>query len=419
MSVLDRVTSWFADVKLRPTVRLRLTLVYGGLFLVAGALLLAVNYLLVRNSLDRDPVFRVEAPAELPDVIARPLPGPLIEGVPVALEEFERKVRDTTLRTLLLQSGQALVLMAVASIGLGWVVAGRVLTPIHQMTAKARRMSEQNLDERIALQGPEDELKELADTFDALLGRLEAAFDSQRRFVANASHELRTPLSIIRTEIDVALADPDASREQLRATAEVVRDATDRCERLVDSLLVLARSDRGLATTDVVDLGEVAAEVAAQSAGAASGAGVDLALDVSPVLVAGDRPLLERLVANLVENGIRYNHPGGRVEVAVFAAGAEAVLRVANTGPPVPPDQVDGLFEPFRRLGAERTRGARRGVGLGLSIVRSVARAHGGSVRGRARTEGGLEVEARLPARRRVDPEAAGAAGVSSRSDTA
>ena len=366
------------------------------MFLVAGSLLLAVNYALVRNSLQRD---RLTVAVRGPEPIPAPFgPEPLVvEGRPASVDDLQERFRDATLSTLLLQSGQALVLMAVASLGLGWLIAGRVLKPVQDMTAAARRMSEQNLHERLALQGPDDELKELADTFDAMLARLEAAFASQRRFVADASHELRTPLSIIRAQIDVALADPDASAADLRAMAETVRDATERSERLIDSLLVLARSDRGRVGTEPVALDEVVREVLGQSEGEASQAEVSLHGDLSPVTVTGDRALLERLVANLVENGIRYNHKGGRVDVALFPAGTEVVIRVSNTGDAVAPDQVDALFEPFRRLGAERTGAGRQGVGLGLSIVRSVAAAHAGSVTVRARSEGGLEVAVRLP----------------------
>ena len=366
------------------------------MFLVAGSLLLAVNYVLVRNSLQHD---RLTVAVRAPEPVAAPFgQEPLVvEGQPASVDDLQQRFRDATLSTLLLQSGQALVLMAVASLGLGWLIAGRVLKPVQDMTVAARRMSEQNLHERLALQGPDDELKELADTFDAMLARLETAFASQRRFVADASHELRTPLSIVRAHIDVALADPHASSADLRAMAETVRDATERSERLIDSLLVLARSDRGRAGDDRVAMDEVATQVLAQSEDEASNAQVSLRRDLSPLTVAGDRPLLERLVANLVENGIRYNHEGGWVEVAVFPADDEVVTRVSNTGDAVAPDEVDSLFEPFRRRGAGRAKDRRHGVGLGLSIVRSVASAHRGRVTARARTEGGLEVVVRLP----------------------
>ncbi|MDP8975871.1 MAG: ATP-binding protein [Actinomycetota bacterium] len=393
---------------IRPTIRLRLTLAYGAMFALAGILLLVVNYVLVRNSLHRDLVtVAIPGPAapgtDVPPFGVEPL---IVQGEPVSVEDFERRVRDETLSTLVVQSGQALVLMAVASLVLGWLIAGRVLKPVQDMTAAARRMSERSLHERLALEGPDDELKELGDTFDAMLARLETAFAGQRRFVANASHELRTPLSIIRAQIDVALADPNTSRAELRAMAETVRDATERSERLIDSLLVLARSDSGRATSEEVRLDEVATEVVDHNAAEAGEAGVTVSLDASPVVVLGDRPLLERLVANLVENGVHHNHVGGRVDVELFAADGgdgrtaqrTAVLRVSNTGPVVAADRVDALFEPFLRLGAERTGGGGQGVGLGLSIVRSVAAAHGGSVSARARIEGGLELEVRLPA---------------------
>ncbi len=395
---------------MRPTVRLRLTLLYGGLFLLAGAVLLGVNYALLRRSLEPGAggmAFSVEIPPG--QVFVAPRPGPGVPAEPLAepvdengrplsdvIQKFERDVRQGTLHQLVVRSAQALALMAVASVGLGWVVAGRVLQPLHAITAAAKRLSEENLDERIALQGPEDELKELADTFDAMLGRLDAAFQSQRRFVANASHELRTPLSIMRTVVDVTLADPDATPEQLRAMADTVRQATERSERLIDSLLVLARSDRGPAARQEVDLAVAARTALAQAEAEARSLElrVDVSLDRAPVL--GDPPLLERLVANVVDNAVRHNHPGGRVEVSTATADGASRLWVANSGEHVPASEVASLFEPFRRLAPDRT-GSDQGVGLGLSIVRAVAAAHDGQVEARPRPEGGLEVEVRLP----------------------
>ena len=398
---------------MKPTVRLRLTLVYGGLFLLAGAVLLGVNYALLRRSLEPGHgavPFSVEIPPG--QVFLAPRPGagdralapveePVDEnGRPLSdvIQEFERDVREATLHQLVVRSAQALGLMAVASVGLGWVVAGRVLQPLHAITAAAKRLSEENLDERIALQGPEDELKELADTFDAMLGRLDAAFQSQRRFVANASHELRTPLSIMRTVVDVTLADPQATPEQLRAMAQRVREATERSERLIDSLLVLARSDRGPATRQEVDL--AAAAHAALTQAQAEVRALDLEVDASlgSAPVVGDPPLLERLVANLVDNAVRHNRPAGRVEVSTGVADGVARLRVVNTGDVVPVTEVSSLFEPFRRLAPDRT-ASQQGVGLGLSIVRAVASVHEGRVDARARPEGGLEIEVVLPSR--------------------
>ena len=211
-----------------------------------------------------------------------------------------------------MKSLQGLGVMAVLSVGFGWAIAGRVLAPLHRMTATARKLSEENLHERIALDGPDDELKELADTFDAMLARLESAFDSQKRFVANASHELRTPLSIIRTEVDVALANPDATPDELRRMGEVVRRATERSEALIDGLLVLARSDRGPAALTPVDLAALAEEAVAQAAAEAAAAGVELATRFDPAPTSGDDALLGRLAGNLIENAIRHNEPGGR-----------------------------------------------------------------------------------------------------------
>jgi signal transduction histidine kinase len=273
------------------------------------------------------------------------------------------------------------------------------------MTATARRLSEENLHERIALDGPDDELKELADTFDAMLGRLEAAFESQKRFVANASHELRTPLAIMRTEVDVALANPDATPDELRRMGEVVRRATERSDALIDGLLVLARSDQGPTALAPVDLAVLAEEALAQSATEAAVAGVETRARFDPAPTTGDPALLGRLAGNLIENAIRHNEPGGWLEVQTGpgADGAgEVRLVVANSGPLIDSGQVDGLFEPFRRLAGDRLAapgGRGPGAGLGLSIVRSVVAAHGGRVTARPRTGGGLVVEVFLPQR--------------------
>jgi signal transduction histidine kinase len=387
--------------RFRPTVRLRLTLLYGGLFLAAGAVLLAVNYALVQRSLaDRLQEVTVAIPGDpmFGELVApRAGTGVLVANPGEAVRELENRFRDQALHELLVQSSLALGIMAVASVGLGWVVAGRALRPLAHVTATARQLSQDNLHQRLDLQGPPDELKELADTFDAMLERLESAFDGQRRFVANASHELRTPLSIQRTLVDVALADPDASKEELRAMAVAVGDAVDRSERLIDGLLVLARStdrasfERGpcdLASAAAVALDQVAAEAAAQ------GLRIEKALDPAPV--TGNRVLLERLVANLVQNAVRHNTEGGWVHVRTGVADGAATVRVRNSGPVIAPEQVETLFEPFRRLAPDRT-GSQRGVGLGLSIVRAVSLAHDGTVHVTAPPTGGLEVEVRFP----------------------
>jgi len=402
-------------VRFQPTIRLRLTLIYGGLFLVAGAVLLTLNYALVARGLERQagPIgmsVGVPFPETLvPETVMQgtqkfvaPAPQVLVtpDGVRVedVLRRYQEELRDTALHELVVQSIVGLGLMALASVGLGWVVAGRALAPLTRVTATARRLSQDNLHERLALRGPQDELKELADTFDAMLGRLESAFESQRRFVANASHELRTPLSIQRTLVDVALADPDTSPDDLRVMAVALRDAVDRSERLIDGLLVLARSEQGNLPRESVDLAAVAATALDQSAGEAAAAGLRVERRLVAAPVTGSRVLLERLVGNLVQNAVRHNVPGGWMEVET---GPDGRVRVASTGPMVPPDQVAGLFEPFRRLTSDRVVGDRvdsgRGTGLGLSIVRSVAHAHGGDVTAVPRTGGGLEITVTLP----------------------
>jgi len=401
------------------SVRLKLTLLYGGLFLLAGAGLLAVNYALVSSQLELPFGVRIEnRRASLPDPIGRG-PGLLIvraeageggdtfiasapspEAVQAVRQEAEavrRELQMATLQQLLAQSGVALALMALVSVGLGWLVAGQILRPLSAITATARRLEGSTLHERINLRGPKDELKELADTFDQMLGRLDAAFETQRRFVANASHELRTPLAIARTEVDVALANPATGPDELRAMAGRVLEANQRSERLIEGLLTLARSERQLRAAEPADLAVAAADALELAAPEIERLGLRVSRVLGAAPVAGDRALLERLVANLVENAVRHNQPGGRVEVDTGRAGPLSVVRVANTGPAIPPGQVATLFEPFRRLEPDRT-GSDRGAGLGLSIVRSVATAHGGTATARALPDGGLEMTVTLPA---------------------
>ncbi len=384
-------------MRLRPTVRLRLTLVYGGLFLAAGAILLLINYGLVRSNLPA-PAFQeiVPADAEL-HLPFPPVEAPDAEIDRVLREEAER-FRQATLNELLVQSVITLAIMAVVSVGLGWLVAGRVLRPLKDITTTARRLSEENLHERIGLAGPPDELKELADTFDAMLARLETAFDSQRRFIANASHELRTPLAIEQTMLEVALADPDPSVEKLQAVAEKVYGVSRRNQRLIESLLLLARSAREVEAPEAVDLGAAASAAVAQQRAEIEHRGIALTATLDPAWVDGDRPLLERMVANLVENAIRHNVDGGWVRITTGTDGVRARVQVANSGVPLPANAVDALFEPFRRFAGDRT-GSDRGVGLGLSIVKTVVTTHGGEVAARPLEEGGLEVEVTLPQR--------------------
>jgi signal transduction histidine kinase len=364
---------------MRPTVRLKMTLLYAGVVFVAGALLLSVSYVLVRQNLTN--------PSNL-----RNLPADNWTYNVAAQHE----IAQDALARLRTQYGIALVAMTGLSVLLGWALAGRMLRPLQRITATAQRVSQDNLDERIGLEGPRDELKELADTFDGMLGRLSGAFASQRRFVANASHELRTPLTVIRTELEVTLADPDATTAELRSMAETVRDATLATERLIQALLTLARSEAGVERRDPVDLADAARLALGQAGSEAAARDIAMHPTLDPAPVRGDRRLLERLVANLVENAVRHNRDGGAVDVRTSRVADRSTVEVRNDGEVIPPEALSSLLEPFQRL----DRSARGdGAGLGLSIVRSVAEAHGGSVELRARPSGGLIVRVSLPGR--------------------
>ena len=368
----------------RTSVKTRLALICGGLFALSGAILLCINYLLVRASLPP-----VGQDAQPPNAAIQ-ISGDPAGGSGVASEGLS-KYRADTLNTLLVVSGVTLVIGSVVALLLGWFIANRVLRPVREIASTARRLGADSLHERIHLQGPRDELTELADTFDGMLDRLSASFDSQRRFVANASHELRTPLAAQRTLVEVAMARP-AVDPGTRELGERLLRMNVRIESLIRKLLVLARSDRGLETKTPVRLDGVVAAAIAARVSDAHAAGVEVRSTLEPHPLPGDRVLLEQLVGNLLDNAIKYNHPGGTVRVAV---GGSTALRVVNTGPPVPVEAESVLFEPFRQLG--RTRGPDQGVGLGLSIVASIAHAHGGSVRATPRDGGGLDVCVNLP----------------------
>ncbi|QFZ17859.1 sensor histidine kinase [Saccharothrix syringae] len=366
----------------RRTVRLRLTLLYGGLFLVCGAAVLTVTYLLVRHAVTPSADVRLFSYPGDAAPIGPPPPGE-VQRVALRAEQALAEQRRDVLDQLLAQSGIALAMTVVLVLGLSWWVAGRVLRRLRTITAAAREISATNLHRRLALAGPDDELKELGDTFDELLGRLEASFEAQRRFVANASHELRTPLARQRTIGQVALEDPDATVESLRAAHERVLAAGAQQERLIEAMLTLTRGHAGIDVRHPFDLGEVVTDVV----DVRGPAGVELRASVGPCPVSGHRALAERLVVNLVDNAIRHNVPGGWVEVTCGAG----VLTVANTGPVVPEAEVDRLFQPFQRLGQART-GPGPGLGLGLSIVAAIATAHDARVTTTPRREGGLVV---------------------------
>ncbi|WP_221762607.1 cell wall metabolism sensor histidine kinase WalK [Nonomuraea sp. WAC 01424] len=395
--------------------RSRLTLVYGALFAATGAVLLAITYLLVLTS--------------------RP-PTPLVagEGPTGDLRALARHQHQAMLENLLLKSVMALALMAVISFVVGWLVAGRMLRPLRTMNSAIKRISARNVHERLALPGPRDELRNLADTVDGLLERLHSAFDARKRFVANAAHELRTPLTLEHALLEESLLDEDRDVSSMRSTMARLLDLSEQQGRLLESLLTLAESEGGLDHRDPLDLAEIAERVVRTAeeagprvdgdnpgAGEGNGSRADgnshctdaapgpgghgrppAAGRPSPRLVAaiahaptaGDPALVERLIANLVDNAVRYNVPGGRVDISTRAEGDRAVVSIANTGPAIPPEQVYRLFEPFQRL--DRTR-VDDHHGLGLSIVRAIAVAHDARLTADARPQGGLAIEIHFP----------------------
>jgi signal transduction histidine kinase len=367
---------------MRWSARGRLTAMYGGLFMAIGLLLLLINYLMVLGTLPSATAVAGRASAPVPENLGAAPEQYMITTISA--------YRTSATDTVLIASGIALIVGGVVATLASWYMAGRVLQPVHSITATARRLSAENLNRRINLDGPDDELKELANTFDGMLDRLASAFDSQTRFVANASHELRTPLAVQRTLVEVAMADPGATPE-MRRLGQHLLVTNERSERLIEGLLVLARSDRGLQGRLPVRLDEVVGTVLIGCIGLADEYGVTIGKAIRPHTVAGDPVLLERMVTNLVQNAIRYNTPGGSVSVEV---GDSPTFRVVNSGPVVPVEAVPGLFEPFRRLERTATSG---GSGLGLSIVRSVVTAHGGSVAAGARRAGGMDIRVDLP----------------------
>jgi signal transduction histidine kinase len=306
------------------------------------------------------------------------------------MQEAQDRFADEALRDLTGQYLAILGAMVLLSGALGWLVAGRVLRPMSEITATARRVSEESLHERIALEGPDDELKQLADTFDSMLARLEAGFERERAFVRNASHELRTPLSVIQTEADVTLADEPNDPEALRRAVTVMREAGQRSERLIDALLALARAERDDHPKTDVDLGELVRELIDDT----DLNGLRLEVGLQPARVLGDRQLLRTMAANLIDNAVRHNTVGGWIEIRTESTGETARLEISNSGGVVTDEEVASLTEPFHRLGTARTGD---GLGLGLSIAASVAQAHGGDLAIHPLRRGGLQVSIRIP----------------------
>jgi signal transduction histidine kinase len=364
------------------TVRLRLTLIYGGLFLVSGAGVLGITYGLVARRLD--------APIRVGGSTAHPGSSGIVTRKLASNSLHAQQIAD--LHQLLLQSIIALAIMASASIVLGWFIGGRVLRPLRAMTVAARQISDDNLHERLAVDGPNDEIKDLGDTIDALLSRLEAAFAAQQRFVANASHELRTPLTVSRAILQVALADPDVTLNSLRLACLEVLNAGREQEQLIEALLILARSQGGLEHKETFDLAAIARDVSESLHHEASARGLVIKTFLEPSPISGDSRLVERMVTNLLENAQYYNVPNGQVEIAVGHKAGSVSLTVVNTGPRVPDEQISRLIQPFQRIDLERG-GEHDGLGLGLSIVQAIATAHNAKLYIQAKASGGLIVE--------------------------
>jgi signal transduction histidine kinase len=387
----------------RRTARLKLTLFYGGLFLVSGVVLLTITNILVRSTTGNFIYFQMSEKSLLPPKTGRTPrtiftygyhhpPPPQFLAQASKAEALAQRTHQSDLHQLLVQSGIALAVMTVLSVALGWLIAGRVLRPLRSITASAQRISANNLHERLALEGPDDEFKDLGDTLDGLLGRLEGSFEAQRRFVANASHELRTPLTLERTLLQLALSDPGATAASLRSTCEEVLLYGEAQERLIEALLTLATSEQGLEAYRPVDLAAITDLVIQTPHPDAGRLGVRLESDIKPAATTGDPHLVERLVTNLVHNAVRHNRPGGWARVTTSTQNDKAVLSVTNSGPVVAAGDTERLFEPFQRLVRSRS-GQSEGHGLGLAIVQAVATAHGATVTAKVRPEGGLAME--------------------------
>jgi signal transduction histidine kinase len=362
------------------TLRMRLALLYSGVFFASGAILLGLVVALFTGRSTRE---------------TTPVPGqPVAAGASIA----ERQ-HGADLHALLISSVIGLAVMVVVAFVLGWVIAGRALRPLHTMMATARGISANNLHSRIGLDSPYKEFKELGTTLDDLFGRLEAAFQSQRHFVANASHELRTPLTAERALLQVTLADPDASADTLRSTCEELLTLGATQEHLIESLLTLASSEQGVERWEPLDLGAITAEAILVRRAEADQREIRIDTALAEAPSAGDPRLVESLVANLIDNAIRHNIPGGRVDVTTSPSAGGAYITVRNTGPVIPPDEVGRLFVPFQRLHTERLLHP-EGHGLGLAIVRAITTAHGAILTSQALESGGLEVRVAFPLHR-------------------
>ncbi|MGA8296301.1 MAG: HAMP domain-containing sensor histidine kinase [Acidimicrobiales bacterium] len=406
--MIARRTSWGKSGWPR-TIRFRLTVRYALLFFVAGAALLGLAYGLVDHSLSATPTPHIspnqiakatkQCETNIPIKLGKKSSANIakcINTYTAGLRAGKLSQRENTLNNLLLYSLLGLGGTTIASGGIGWMMAGRVLRPVRTITGTARRASQGNLSERVALEGPDDELKELAETFDSMLGRLDAAFSSQRDFIANASHELRTPLTAMRTAIDVTLAKPDRTPQQLEAMAERVRNSVAQSERLVEALLTLASSERSSRVVEFVDLATACEDALEFNDDRIKERDLQVTKVLEPAEMTGERLLLERMVTNLVDNATRHCDQGGSVQISCGQRDGIVYVKTSNSGESIPEDLVPMLTEPFRRAVARV--GQTDGAGLGLAIVRSVAVLHGGTVTLQGLPSGGLEALVELPA---------------------
>jgi signal transduction histidine kinase len=409
-SLAARLTpSWLR--RPRPTARLRLTLFYSALFLISGACLLAIPYLLVRNTstgtisynaADHSYIYvgpgrqvygAVTLPRSAPGTRTKGFSNGQSRAVVEQMRALAVSQHDSELHQLLLYSAIALAVMAAVSVLFGWLVAGRVLRPLRSLNATARNITATNLHQRLALDGPDDEFNELGTTLNDLLERLDASFESQRRFVANASHELRTPLTVERTLLQVALADPGTTLDTLRGVCEKLLASGAHQERLIDALLTLASSERGLDEQEPLDLAEIVRQTLNQDAlDRARHRGLQIHANIAPAPIVGDPQLSQRLVSNLLDNAVRHNHDDGHTVVTTGTRAGQPFLSIANTGPIIPETEIDRLLEPFQQLGNQRT-GHRNGHGLGLAIAAAIAAAHHANLSVRPLPDGGLDVE--------------------------
>jgi signal transduction histidine kinase len=390
--------SWPRRLRLpRPTARLRLTILYGGVFLACGAAVLALTYLLDGHATRLASLHGYSPPsASTPPKVA---PAGPVAAEQARVHELKAELLSqiaSDRHQLLIQSGIALTVVAFLALVIGWFIAGRVLRPLSTITAAARQISASKLHERLALQGPDDELKELGDTLDHLFARLEASFEGQRQFAANASHELRTPLTRERALIEVTRADPASTTDTWRAVSEDLLAFNAEQDRLIEALLTLASSDAVPAQPERTDLAAIASAAMVVPRTGISRLGLNVQASLRPAILDGDPLLLQRLLANLIDNAVQHNVPSGDVRVATGTRDGQAVLSVANSGPVIPPAEIDRLFQPFQRLGLRTARGD-GGHGLGLSIVRAIAEAHGATTTARSRPEGGLVIEVAFP----------------------